>query len=451
MRVHFVGIGGIGMSAIAKVMLEEGHEVSGSDLKLSPITDALSRIGAIIFQGHSEDNLGRVDLVVVSSAVSEANPELQAARERRVTVVKRAEMLGRLMKQRAGIAIAGTHGKTTTSALIAHTLEKAGLDPTILVGGEMLDIGSNAKLGKGRYLVAEADEFDGSFLHLEPQIAVVTNVEPEHLDYYKSFNQAVDAFHQFIESVPEDGQVIICGDDPQLNLIKGYSKATVSTYGFGEGADWRATSMNKMASGSFEFDVEHRGSAYRRFRIGITGEHNVLNALAAVVVNSIIGIAPEITGTALASFRGVKRRFEIKGEMDGIIIVDDYAHHPTEIRATLKAAKERFGDNRIVAVFQPHTYSRTKFLFQEFTFCFGDADEVIITDTYAAREKDEWGISSADLADALHHSNVRYIASLQDAAQTISHELNQGDVLITIGAGDVHRVGEKVMEELKAR
>ncbi len=451
--IHFVGIGGIGMSAIAEVLLEEGYAVSGSDLKLSPITDNLARKGATIVQDHAAENIRDAGLVVISSAVPLDNAEVREAQRRGIPVIKRAEMLGRLMADRFGVAIAGTHGKTTTSALIALILEQAGLDPTILVGGEMIDLDTNAKLGKGRYLVAEADEFDGSFLQLRPQMAIVTNIEPDHLDTYGTFDALITAFHQFMASVPEQGYIVACRDDPRVkSLLKTPLKAqTISSYGLGTDAEWQATNVIPNAQGGTDFAVDRDGERIGSFSIRLPGEHNVANALAAITASSLLGIEGARIRQTLASFQGARRRFETKGEIKGITIVDDYAHHPTEIRATLKAARARFGDRRIVCVFQPHTYSRTKFLFNEFTTAFGDADEVVITDIYAAREADTLGMSAADLATAIQHPNVRYIGDLSDVAETERGRLQPGDVLMTVGAGDVDRVGDLVSKGLLQR
>ena len=451
--IHFVGIGGIGMSAIAEVLLEEGYTVSGSDLRLSPITDNLARKGAKIFQGHAAENIGEAGLVVISSAVPSDNAEVLEAKRRGLPVIKRAEMLGRLMADRFGIAIAGTHGKTTTSSLIALILEWAGLEPTILVGGEMIDLGTNAKLGKGRYLVAEADEFDGSFLQLNPRMAIVTNIEPDHLDTYGSFEALIAAFHQFMASVPEQGYIVACSDDPRIrSLLKTPLKAqNISSYGFGPNAEWRATNLKPNAQGGTDFVVERQGERMGYYSIRLPGEHNVANALAAIAASSLLGIEEAKVRQTLASFRGARRRFEIKGEIGGITVVDDYAHHPTEIMATLKAARARFGSRRIICVFQPHTYSRTKFLFREFTTAFGDVDEVVITDIYAAREKDTLGISAADLATAICHPVVRYIGDLSEVAESELERLQPGDVLMTVGAGDVDRVGNLVLEGLAQR
>jgi len=451
--IHFVGIGGIGMSAIAEVLLEEGYTISGSDLRLSPITDNLARKGAKIFQGHAAENIGEAGLVVISSAVPLDNAEVLEAKRRGLPVIKRAEMLGRLMADRFGIAIAGTHGKTTTSSLIALILEQAGLEPTILVGGEMLDLGTNAKLGKGRYLVAEADEFDGSFLQLKPQMAVVTNIEPDHLDTYGSFEALIDAFHQFMASVPEQGYIVACSDDARIRgvLETNLKAKTISGYGISTQAEWQAVALKPNAQGGTDFTVERKGERIGRFSIRLPGEHNVANALAAIAASFLLGIEETKVRQTLASFRGARRRFEIKGEVGGITVVDDYAHHPTEIIATLKAARTRFGKRRIICVFQPHTYSRTKFLFKEFTTAFGDADEVVITDIYAAREKDTLGISAADLATAICHPIVRYIGDLTEAAESEGERLQPGDVLMTVGAGDVDKVSDLVLKGLAQR
>ncbi|MBI4300838.1 MAG: UDP-N-acetylmuramate--L-alanine ligase [Chloroflexi bacterium] len=456
-RVHFVGIGGIGMSAIARVMMADGWTVSGSDLRPSLLTAELGSQGARIFAGHAAGNVGDVDLVVITAAVKPDNPELVEARRRGLPVIKRAAMLGRLMADRIGIAVAGTHGKTTTSSLIAMVLESDGLDPTILVGGEIVDLGTNAKRGSGPYMVAEADEYDSSFLELTPHIAVVTNIEAEHLDYYGSLNGVVEAFRRFLARVPDDGLIIGCGDDPRVRALAADKDGNdiqaehFITYGLGDDCLWQATDIRSNSLGGSNFVAVHGGRRAAEFSLAIPGTHNVLNALAAAAVASALGVDPDVTKQTLATFRGARRRFEIKGEAAGVTVVDDYAHHPTEIRATLAAARGRFGERRLVCVFQPHTFSRTKLLLADFATCFQQADDVIIVDIYAAREINEWGISSADLASAIEKPHARYIGELEEAARVLQRELRAGDVLLTLGAGDIDSVATKVLEGLTRR
>lgn len=450
-RIHFVGIGGVGMSAIAKVMLEDGYTVTGSDLAPSALARNLAEQGATIFQGHSAENLGDPCLVVISSAVPADNPEVQEAQRRGIPVIKRSQMLGRLVRERFGIAVAGTHGKTTTSSFITVVLEQAGLDPTFLVGGEIVDLGTNAKRGTGHFLIAEADEFDGSFLHLTPRIAVVTNIEPEHLDFYGTFEAVCDAFRRFMSSVPPSGYIVACSDDARIRAIIASRLPTknIATYGFNEGAMWRAIDLRPNSLGGNDFRVERKGIPYGEFSLQLPGKHNVSNALAAIAIGYILSIKAAVIRKAVASFRGARRRFDIKGEFKGVLVIDDYAHHPTEIRATLEAARERFGSRKIACIFQPHTYSRTKLLLEEFATCFESADEVVIVDIYAARERDTGEISSADLARAIRHPKVQYIGDLRKAVRTEMERLRPGDVLMALGAGDIDKITSEVLAEIQ--
>ncbi|MFQ6058905.1 MAG: UDP-N-acetylmuramate--L-alanine ligase [Anaerolineae bacterium] len=449
-HVHFVGMGGIGMSGLARVLLERGHRVSGSDLKLSALTDKLAALGATVYEGHRSEQVAGAELVVISSAVPLDNPEVVEARRRGIPVLKRAEMLGRLMAEKYSIAVAGTHGKTTTSAMIALILERAGLDPTVLVGGELMDLGTNAKLGQGEYLVAEADEFDGSFLKAVPRLAVVTNIEADHLDYYGSLEAIVEAFGQFIALVPPDGYVVLCQDDPKVRDLGG-TEGTVVTYGLGQGAEWRATDLRLNGRGGYDFVVWHGEAQLGPFSLGVPGRHNVTNALAAIVVAWLLGLDVDQVRGTLARYRGTRRRFEVKGVVRGVTVVDDYAHHPTEIRATLAAARERYPGQALWVVFQPHTYSRTRFLLDDFARAFDQADHLVVTAIYAAREHDDLGISSADLVARMSHPHVRHIADLREAATYLAHRIRPGDVLLTLGAGDVWRVGEEVLAILRER
>ena len=444
-RLHFVGVGGIGMSAIAQVMLAEGRSVTGSDLKQSPVTKRLAARGATVFEGHQASHVGSAQLVIRSSAVPDENPEVEEARRRGIPVVKRAAFLGQLMSEKRAIAVAGTHGKSTTSSLIGMALLKGGLDPTLLIGADPLDLGTNARLGRGPFLVAEADEFDGSLREFRPWMAVVTNIEAEHLDYYKTYQALLETFQGFTRSVTSGGHVLLCIDDPGARSImqEGYI-----TYGLTEAAGWRAVEPRPNPSGGYDFEVTCSGRAYGNFSSLLPGLHNVYNAVAAIAASSLAGVSTEALASALASFKGVTRRFQIKGEASGVIIVDDYAHHPTEIRATLKAARERFGKKRLVCLFQPHTYSRTKMLMDGFAEAFGEADEVLIADIYAAREVNTYGVTSADLASALKHHQSRWAGSLQDARRHLLKHLKKGDVLLTVGAGDVDMVGDWLLEDL---
>lgn len=444
-KLHFVGVGGIGMSAIAQVMLEEGRQVSGSDIKPGQVTRRLAGLGAAIYEGHRAENVGDVDIVIRTSAVQDDNPEVEEARRRGIPVIKRAVFLGQLMAEKRAIAVAGTHGKSTTSSLIGTTLLQAGLDPTLLIGADIVEIGTNARLGQGDYLVAEADEFDGSLREFHPWMAIVTNIEPEHLDYYGTYEALLETFRGFTRTVAVDGHVLLCSDDPGARSI--IDERTI-TYGLGATAEWRATDAEPMENGGYRFVVTHKGRKMGDFRTALPGIHNVCNAVAAIAAGKLVGVSPEKTGRTLAAFKGVARRFQVKGQAGGITIVDDYAHHPTEVRATLRAARERFGERRLVTLFQPHTYSRTKLLMDEFAVAFGDADVVFIADIYAAREVNTYGVTSADLAGALKHPASCWAGSLQNARKLMRAELSRGDVLLTVGAGDVDLVGDWLLEDL---
>jgi len=444
-RLHFVGVGGIGMSAIAQVMLEEGRSVTGSDLKSSAVTQRLAAGGATIFEGHRADHINEAQLVIRSSAVPDDNPEVEEARRRGIPVVKRAVLLGQLMSEKRAIAVAGTHGKSTTSSLIGMALLKADLDPTLLIGADLVDLGTNARLGHGAYLVAEADEFDGSLREFRPWMAVVTNIEAEHLDYYGTYEALLETFRGFTRSAPEGGHVLLCIDDPGARSILDGQHIS---YGLGPDAAWRAVHSQPNPSGGYDFDLVCRGQDVGTFSSSLPGLHNVRNAVAAIAAVSLVGISPEAMARILPLFKGVARRFQVKGEVAGVTVVDDYAHHPTEVRATLRAARERFGGRRLVCLFQPHTYSRTKLLMEDFTEAFRDADRVLIADIYAAREVNTYGVTSADLAGALVHPRARWAGSLQEARGYLAEHLRTGDVLLTVGAGDVDVVGEWILKDL---
>ena len=469
-KVHFVGVGGIGMSGLAKVMLEQGCEVSGSDLHPNTLTQRLAEMGARIYGGHDAANVNEADLVVISSAVPADNVELAEAGRRELRVIKRAEMLARLCEGRRLVAVAGTHGKTTTSAMIAWALLEAGLDPTLLVGGELLDLGTNARLGRGQHLVAEADEFDGSFLSLHPFVAVLTNIEPDHLDYYGTVEALGEAFARFLAQVSPQGHIVACSDDLRLRALlelRRHSEGSNASLGAAGSphlanqptpqvvayslhertADWRAADVRLKSDGS-EFTLMHLGKPLGRCRLGLPGRHNVANALGAIAAADVLGVTPERAMEALARFSGTRRRFEVRGEAGGVTVVEDYAHHPTEIAATLAAARQRFPCRRLVAVFQPHTFSRTRLLFDEFARCFAEADEATITDIYAAREQNVWGSSSAELAQAIKRPPARYIADMHAAAAYLAESLRPGDVLLVLGAGDINEIVDEVLKGL---
>jgi len=450
-----VGIGGIHMSAIARILLAWGHQVSGSDLKLSPLTDRLRELGATVHQGHDAAHLGDAELVVYTAAAQTDNPELAEARRRGLPVLQRAEMVARLMVGRLAIAVAGCHGKTSTTALISFILSQAGRDPTFLVGGEMVDLATNAEAGRGQEIVVEADEFAGAFLHYHPQIAIVTNIEPDHLDYYGSFPRLLAAYRQFLSQVPADGTIIACADDPTLREMLSRPRdhppirARVVRYRLTEDAEFSIENLLRKDVDGFSFLLQYRGEPVGSFETGLAGIHQVRNALAAIAVASVLGLPQEIVRDAVARFRGVRRRFQHIGDAAGVTVMDDYAHHPTEVHATIAAAVQRFPGRRLVCLFQPHTYTRTRYLLDGFRVCFQGAHELLIAETYAAREEPSAGMSARDLADLLENPPARYVGSLEDAPAAVLAVLRPGDVFFTIGAGDVEQVGPKVLEELK--
>ncbi|MFN8535115.1 MAG: UDP-N-acetylmuramate--L-alanine ligase [Dehalococcoidia bacterium] len=444
-RVHFVGIGGIGMSALAKVLQDDGHRVSGSDQKLSEIAKRLATGGARLVEGHAAANLGDAELVVTTAALPPGNPEVDAARERGIPIVKRAELLGRLMDDRRGIAVAGTHGKTTTSSMIAHILLSAGLDPTFVVGGEIRGLDANARRGGGEWLVAEADEYDRSFLYLRPEIAVITNVEVDHLDIYRDLEDIQATFARFADQTIR--VLILCADDPFLrsNQFAPARKARVETYGL-TGGDWTARDIRLGGAASTFVATGPAGNA--AIRLDVPGRHNIQNALGALAAVVASGVSLEQAASALARFQGAKRRLEPVGAVGGVLVIDDYSHHPTEIRAALSALRASYPGRRIVCLHQPHTFSRTKTLLDEFARAFGDADVVRIADIYAARERDEWGISSVDLVKSADHPDIRSSGSVEESAETIAGELQPGDVLALVGAGDINRAAALVLARL---
>ncbi|MGQ9666987.1 MAG: UDP-N-acetylmuramate--L-alanine ligase [Anaerolineae bacterium] len=456
-RVHFVGIGGTGLSAIARVLLEQGEQVSGSDLQASALTAGLARQGAVVLIGHRAENVHGADVVVVSSAVHADNPEVEEARRRGIPVMKRAEFLGRLLAGRRVIAVAGTHGKTTTTAMIAWMLTSAGLEPGFIVGGEMVNLGTNARAGKSGYFVIEADEYDRMFWGLTPWLAVVTNIELDHVDCYPTLKEAREAYAVFLSRTLKDGAWLICSEsrmamEAALTAAQQYpqERPALFTYGWGA-ADWRAELAGTSPAGGRRFWAHWQGQAFGPVELRVPGDHNVLNALAAVAVGRHLGLGIGHISAALESYVGVGRRFEVKGEAGGVTVVDDYAHHPTEIRATLGAARQRFPGRRIWAVFQPHTYSRTKALLAEFAHSFGDADGVIVTDIYAAREMDDGSVHASQLVEAMEGGKARYIGALDEARRYLLEHVKPGDVVITLGAGDGCRVGEELLAVLRAR
>ena len=449
-RIHFVGIGGIGMSGIAEVMLDMGYQVSGSDLRLSGVTQRLASLGAMVVEGHSKGNVGEVDVVVISSAVKEDNPEVLAARERKIPIIRRAEMLAELMRMKYGIAISGTHGKTTTTSMIGLVLSRAGFDPTIIVGGIVKSIGSNAQVGQGEYLVAEADEFDRSFLKLTPTIAVVTTIEAEHLDCYKDLEEIKKAFAEFANKVPFYGSVALCLDEKGVQAILPRIEKRYITYGLSSAADVQAREMAFKGLAT-EYEAYAKGERLGRVTLKVPGVHHVKNSLAAIVVGMELGIPFKDLAESLSGFSGVYRRFEIKGEKNGVTVVDDYGHHPTEIEATLRAAKEGFG-RRVVAVFQPHLFSRTRDFHREFGSAFYQADVLVVTDVYPAREQPIPGVTGEMVAKAAKefgHRDVHYVEDKNAVAEFLEGIVKSGDMLITLGAGDVYKIGERFLKGKK--
>jgi UDP-N-acetylmuramate--alanine ligase len=454
-RVHLVGIGGIHMSAIAHVLLAWGHQVSGSDLKLSPLTERLQHQGATIYEGHAADHLGDAELAVYTAAARPDNPELTEAKRRGLPLLQRAEMIARLLEGRQAVAVAGSHGKTTTTALVALMLQEAGRDPTFLVGGEIIDLGTNARAGRGEHIVVEADEFAGAFLHYRPQVAVVTNIEPDHLDFYGSFQRLTDAFRQFMSQVPADGFLIACADDPTVRSILAHPETEppiqgrIIRYGLKKNGEFFPENLSSKGIYGYTFLLKYGEELYTPFEIHLAGGHQVNNALAAIVAARVLGLPKPAVRAALARFRGVQRRFELVGQVADITIMDDYAHHPTEISATIAAARERFPGRRLVCLFQPHTYSRTRYLLDGFRTCFQGVDQLLIAETYAAREKPSAGMSAQELAEAINSPPASYAGGLEEAPSKVIEALRPGDVFFTIGAGDIDQVGPKVLEALK--
>lgn len=452
-RIHFVGVGGAGLSAIAHVLLDEGYVISGSDQQASPVTDQLTEHGVGIVIGHHAENVAGAEWVVVSSAIPPDNPEVVEARAHGIPVIKRAELLGRMMQGRKGVAVAGTHGKTTTTAMIAQMLLEAGLDPTFIVGGVIGGLETNARAGTGPFVI-EADEYDRTFLGLQPWAAVVTNVEHDHPDCYPTFEAMFEAFVEFVELVPDDGVLVVCCDNRSARELaerqERKGKAVV-LYGFNNDAAWRAVDVQPNNAGGNDYVLLHSGQSVGLVRLRVPGLHNVANSLAALIVAERLGMPLAQARASLTQFRGVLRRFEIKGEASDVTVVDDYGHHPSEIKATLAAARARFPGRSIWAVFQPHTYSRVRSLMNDFAAAFSDADHVIVTAIYAARERDTLGVSGQDIVARMNDTrrrDARYIADLDDAASYLLANVKPGDVVITLSAGDGNRVGERLLQEL---
>ena len=439
--IYFIGIGGIGMSGIAEVLFNLGYKVKGSDAKRTSITERLEGLGLKVFIGHNVANLEAVEVVVISSAIKAENPELQSARQKGIPVVKRAEMLAELMRLKSNIAVAGSHGKTTTTSMVAALLDSGNLDPTVINGGIIQAYGSNARLGAGDWMVVEADESDGTFIKLPATIAVVTNIDPEHMEYYGTFDKLLEAFNNFVTNTPFYGAIICCTDDPDVHTLVGkITDRKVIKYGFNKQADFRVTNLS-YKKGKAKFDlIKAQGSVkISNMKVPMTGEHNVLNALAAIVVAWHIGIPFEVIKESLQSFRGVKRRFTLVAEIDSVLIIDDYAHHPVEITATLKAARQA-SSGRVIAVHQPHRYSRLSLLFDDFCRCFNEADIVAIADVYGANEIPIEGASQDALVEGLRlhgHRSVFKIDGETGLTEFFKNKVRPNDIFVCLGAGSI--------------
>jgi len=457
-HVHFIGIGGSGLSAIARLLKESGYTVSGSDRAQSTFTTALQKAGVTIQIGHQPGNIDGADWVVRSSAIPDDNPEVVAARKANIPVYKRADFLGKWMEDKTGIAVAGTHGKTTTTAMIAFALSELGRDPSFIVGGVMLNYGINARAGKGDPFVIEADEYDRMFLGLKPHIEVITNLEHDHPDIYPTYEDMVTAFESFISLLPIDGTLIANSEDHGASSLMNRARRlgrhviayTIRAEETIKAQQWvQARYVKPNDRGGFDFEVVTNVGNVDSVRVSLQlpGEHNVRNALAALAVVAVMGFSIRAAGVALGKFTGTGRRFEVKGKKKGITVIDDYAHHPTEIKATLAAARARYPDQRLWVVWQPHTYSRTKTLFKEFSMAFEDADEVIVTEVYAAREPQE-EFSSAEVVKAMSHPSVRFLASLKETTEYLLEHLHKQDVLLVLSAGDADQVSANVLASL---
>jgi UDP-N-acetylmuramate--alanine ligase len=448
-KIHFVGIGGIGMSGIAEVLLNLGYQISGSDLASSEITERLISLGATIYPAHLEENIQDVDVVVTSTAVRVDNPEVVEAHRQKIPVIPRAEMLAELMRMKYGVAVAGTHGKTTTTSMLATILAHGGIDPTVVIGGRLDSLGSNAKLGQGDFLVAEADESDGSFMKLSPTIAIVTNIDADHLDYYRDLDEIKETFISFMNKVPFFGMTAICLDDSNIqSCIPEITKRFV-TYGISTQADLHASDLSYDGTRT-SFTVNNRDGELGRICLHMPGRHNVLNALAAISVGIELDLPFATIAEGLNGFGGIQRRFQIKHDRDGIMVVDDYGHHPTEIIATLDAARNGW-NKRLVVIFQPHRYSRTEALYDEFMTAFNESDHLVIMDVYAAGEDPIPGVEGKDLAEGVAghgHNDVHFIADPDAVVAHLKNIVTENDLVLTLGAGNVWKIGEAFISEL---
>jgi len=449
-KIHFVGIGGIGMSGIAELLLNQGYRVSGSDLKESDTTRRLAELGGEIVIGHSAENINECDVVVTSTAVKADNPEVVEAHRQHVAVIPRAEMLAELMRMKYGIAIAGTHGKTTTTSMMSVVLQHAGIDPTAVIGGKLDAFGSNAKLGRGKFLVAEADESDGSFMHLSPTIAVVTNIDVDHLDFYSGLEEIKQIFIDFINKVPFYGRAVLCLDDPNIQEILPEVKKRYLTYGFSSQADFYADDVQHR-QGRTSFNAYFQGEELGRISFRMPGRHNVLNALAVIAVAHELEVPFQTVVGGFRNFGGLQRRFQQRDEVNGVMIIDDYGHHPAEIKATLAAAKSGWS-KRVVAVFQPHRYSRTAGLYEEFKTAFYQADVLLVTDVYAAGEEPIAGATGEALAQGViehGHKETYYRSTFEEVTELLAELVKPGDLVITLGAGNINQVCQLLAERLR--
>lgn len=450
-HIHFVGIGGIGMSGIAELLLNLGYSVSGSDQKMSDITDRLRTLGGIIHEGHAGDQIEGADVVVISSAVGKENPEVRAAVQSAIPVIPRAEMLAELMRLKYSVAVAGAHGKTTTTSIISSVLAGGGLDPTVVIGGKLKSIGTNARMGRGEFIVAEADESDGSFLKMAPTIAVVTNIDREHLDFYKDIDDIKNSFASFIDRIPFYGLGVLCLDNESVQDLIPRIKKRYTTYGMSSQADFQARNVVSEGMKS-RFSVYHLGQPLGEILLNLPGIHNVLNATASIAVGIELNIPFDVIKASLESIEGVQRRLEIKGEARGVTVVDDYGHHPTEIKTTLQAARDAWPNRRVVVVFQPHRYTRTQALFNDFTRAFYQSDLLLVLPIYSAGEAPIEGIDSRALYEGIRmhgHKDVSLGEDVDTAIAKLEEILAPDDVLLTLGAGDVWRIGEAVLKRLQ--
>jgi UDP-N-acetylmuramate--alanine ligase len=449
-HIHIVGIGGAGLSALAQVMLARGFTISGSDPQPNRLTDALATAGATIYSEHTAANISGADQVVITSAVRGDNPEVVAAHLQKIPVLKRREFLHEVTLGYDIIAVAGSHGKTTTTAMLALVMAEAGIDPTVVVGGTLPPWGTNARAGSSRWFVIEADEYDLAFLGLEPWVTVLTNVDYDHPDLFPTHESYQNAFEMFVKQTRRGGVVIVCGDDPTALRIARASGRTVIRYGTGHENEWQISQFERNEDGETRFVLHESGRRVGSIVLRVPGEHNVLNAVAVVAAAEQAGVEFETAKRSLEEFEGVERRFQVRGTYNGAVVIDDYAHHPTEIRATLRAARQRYPTARIWAMFQPHTYSRTQALAAEFADAFGDADRVVISEIYAAREQNTAGASALELVKRMDQAKVVFVAGLEEGTKYLRRNVRPGDVVMTLGAGNVNRVADKLSENSNA-